>query len=93
MQGWRDGLAEGLEMQGCYFSSTLVVTALSSGGKGGASGAAVRALFLQTPYLAIQSSYGRSDSGFEQYRRGCAAARERGTVVVQGRGRRAVRAE
>ena len=78
MQGWRDGLAEGLEMQGCYFSSPLVVTARSSGGKDGAYGAAVRALFLQTPYLAIQSSYARSDSGFEQYRRGCARQRGRG---------------
>ena len=78
MQGWRDGLAEGLEMQGCYFSSTLVVMALSSGGKGGAPGAAVRALFLQMLYLAIQSSCARSDSGFEQYRRGCARQRGRG---------------
>jgi len=59
-------------MQGCYFSSTLAVTVRSAGWKGGAPGAAVRALFLQMLYLAIQSSCGRSDSGFEQYRRGSA---------------------
>ena len=53
-------------MQCCYFSSTLATTTRSGGRSGVAPGAAVRALFLQMLYLAIQSSYGRSDSGFEQ---------------------------
>lgn len=63
-------------MRGCYFSSMQAVRACTRGGKGAASRAAVRALFLQMLYLAIQSSYGRSDSGFELSWRG--RARQRG---------------
>lgn len=64
-QRWSDGCAERLEVRCCYFSSTSVVRARVRGRKGGSSGAAVRALFERMLYLAIQSSYGRSDSGFE----------------------------
>src|SRR3954463_2365782 len=58
--------------------------------EGTTGGASVRAVFLAMLALAIQSSYGRSDSGFEQY--SCAhasRARRGGGWRYGGRGRRA----
>jgi hypothetical protein len=42
------------------------------GRSGGRERSAVVAVFFQMLYLAIQSSYGRSDSGFEHFSRGAA---------------------
>lgn len=53
-----------------YFLHVLGHSRGTHGRSGGSRRCAVVAVFMQMLYLAIQSSYGRSDSGFEHYARG-----------------------
>ena len=62
--GWSCGLI--------IFLSMLEHRRGSHGRSGGRERRAVVAVFIQMLYLAIQSSYGRSDSGFEHFSTGAA---------------------
>ena len=49
-----------------------------------ARGCRVRAVFIRMLYLAIQSSYGRFDTGFEHYARGAMHGRGKGGWIQHG---------